>query len=207
MNNTAALDITEIEEKQQRVMQGLTRLRDEDIEKHRKTFLRIASPSRTHLDSGDIGFFHARIKSADTVEEVRETLSTYFLRLINDEMHLRKQQNPLLNVLDYTSGDSWEGTHWRSIRIEIISGNHIRISNDYQGHVVDSVMDEQAFIAYYQDNALPYTSYYREFLAEAKANPETKALLERAEEKKNRPQKDALRLRKQQALRNHLRRR
>lgn len=58
MSNITALDITEIEQQQRRVMTGLDRLRDDDeVESHRKTFLRIATPSRTHLDSGDIGFF------------------------------------------------------------------------------------------------------------------------------------------------------
>jgi hypothetical protein len=207
MSNITALDITEIEQQQRRVMTGLDRLRDDEVESHRKTFLRIATPSRTHLDSGDIGFFHARIKDADKVDEIRDVLSIYFNRLINDEKHLRKDNNQLLNVVDYSSGTSWDGTHFREISVEIISGNRIRVSNSYENHVMDTELEPQEFLRLCQDSALPYASYYKDFVTAAQAIPETAALLKQAENEKSRPARDAARISKQQALRNHLRRR
>ncbi len=207
MSNITALDITEIEQQQRRVMTGLDRLRDDEVESHRKTFLRIATPSRTHLDSGDIGFFHARIKDADKVDEIRDVLSIYFNRLINDEKHLRKDNNQLLNVVDYSSGTSGDGTHFREIAIEIISGNRIRVSNSYESHVVDTELEPQEFLRLCQDNALPYARYYKDFVTAAQAIPETAALLKQVEDQKSRPARDAARISKQQALRNHLRRR
>ncbi|TNE32241.1 MAG: hypothetical protein EP349_02175 [Alphaproteobacteria bacterium] len=207
MSNMTALDITEIEQQQRRVMKGLDRMRDDEVDSHRKTFLRIATPSRTHLDSGDIGYFHARIKDAEKVAEIREVLSTYFNRLINDEKHLRKDGNQLLNVVDYSSGSSGDGTHYRDIAVEIISGNRIRVSNSYENHVLDTELEPQEFIRFFQDSALPYAYYYKDFITAAQANPETAVLLKQAETEKSRPARDAARISKQQALRNHLRKR
>jgi len=207
MSITTALDITEIEQQQHRVMRRLDRLRDDELETHRKTFLRIATPSRTHLDSGDIGFFHARLNGAEKVEEVRDVLSIYFNRLINDEKHLRKDSNPLLNVVDHSSGSSGDGTHFREIAVEIISGNRIKISNSYESHIQDTTLEPQEFVRLCQDSALPYASYYKDFVAAAQTIPEAAALLKQAETEKNRPLRDAARISKQQALRNHLRKR
>jgi len=207
MSNITALDITEIEQNRHRVMRGLDRMTDDDVDSHRKIFLRIASPSRTHLDSGDVGYFHARIKDAEKVEDVREVLSTYFNRLINDEKHARKDSNQLLNVVDYSSGSSWDGTHFREIAVEIISGNRIRVSNSYESHELNTELEPQEFLRFCKDSALPYASYYKDFIAAAQEHPETAELLKQAETEKSRPMRDAARISKQQALRNHLRRR
>ena len=207
MDNNATLDITEIMAKHRRVMQRLESLRDDDVEKHRKTFLRIATPSRTHLDSGDIGYFHARINSAETVKDLSEVFLNYFFRLTCDELNFQAQRNPLLKVLNHTSGDNIEGMPMRRIEtIEMPSG-FIRVSNIYHNDIKTDLFAKEDFVKLCQNNALPYVAYGREFLKAAKRDPEISRLLEQAEAEKSRPMRDAARLQKQQALRNHLRRR
>lgn len=199
------LDITEIMAKHRRFMQKLESLHDDDVAKYRKTFLRIATPSRTHLDSGDIGYFHARINSAETIKDLSEVFSNYFFRLTCDEINYQAQDNPLLKILNHTSGDHAEGMHMRSIETRVMPTGQIRVSNIYQGDIKTDLFTKEDFVKLCQNNALPYVAYGREFLKAAKREPEISRLLTQAEDEKLRPLRDAARQQKQRALRNHLR--
>src|SRR5690606_24698468 len=128
-------------------------------------------------------------------------------RLTCDELNFQAQHNPLLKVLNHTSGDNVEGMHMRSIETLALPAGLIRVSNIYQTDIKTDLFEKEEFVKLCQNNALPYVAYGREFLKAAQRDPEVSRLLERAEAEKLRPARDAARLQKQRALRNHLRRR
>ncbi|TVQ84134.1 MAG: hypothetical protein EA357_03480 [Micavibrio sp.] len=199
------MDITDIYRKQSRIMGKLENLQDAEIESLRKTFLRAASPSGTHLDSGDIGYFHARIKSAETAKDIREVFSNYFFRLAGDEIHVQAERNPLLKVLNHTSGDNIEGIHMRRIETGITPSGRVKISNVYQSDIKTDEFEKEEFVRLCQNTALPYIAYYREFIKAAARDPEIARLISKAEKEKQRPARTESQKTKHLALRKHLR--
>lgn len=200
--------IPEIEKMRDTALQNLTTLQDEEIETRRREFLETATTSQTRMRHGDICYFHNKIKAAETADDVRKTLSVYFQRLINDEKFARREENPLIEVLEYGQGVWRDGKRPdRHIDITVLPSGKLHINNNNDESNKETTVTQADFMQHCRDDALRYTTYYDLFVKAALENPDTAPLIQKAELETLRPHRDIARRARQECLRNHLRRR
>ncbi|TVQ84133.1 MAG: hypothetical protein EA357_03475 [Micavibrio sp.] len=199
--------IPEIEKMRDDTLKNLAALQDGEVESRRREFLEMATTSQTRMRHDDICYFHNKIKAAETADDVRKVLSVYFQRLINDEKFARREENPLVEVLDYGAG-VWRDGKRPDRRIEIteLPNGKIHINNDNDEFNNETTVTQEDFMRHCRDDALRYTTYYDLFVKAALENPETAPLIQKAELQTLRRARSITRRARQEALRNYLRR-
>jgi len=182
------MDITELVEKRDTTMRMVTALSDDQLEGKRKQLVSIiTSSSSNELETEERGYYYNRVKGAETVNEVKDTLRGYFTRAINSRVMSQRKKNPLIDILDMTTGSPADGTHMRDIYVSVEAHNNIKVSNSYQGHRLAKLMTAEKFVQHAQDPVLPYSYYYKDFIEACQQDVRLTNLLDRAEREKNKP--------------------
>lgn len=182
------MDITELVEKRDTIMRMVTGLSDDQLESKRKQLVSvITSSSSSELETEERGYYLNRVKGAETVDEVKDTLRGYFTRAVNARVISQRKNNPLIDILDMTTGSPADGTHMRDIYVSIEDNNNIKIRNSYQGHSLAKLVTTEQFVKHLQDPVLPYSYYYKDFIDACQQDVRLTNLLERAEREKNKP--------------------
>ena len=88
---------------------------------------------------------------------------------------MTEEKSPLFKLVDKTSGDSWNGTHDRSINVTYVDRDHITVQNEYNGHGPQGTFT-LAYITDEIDN-LREARYFSDFCRElARAVPGAQAI-------------------------------
>lgn len=101
------------------------------------------------------------LTDSDTPSEISMNAATILHIIERNLANDLKTGNPLAKVLDYTSGSSWDGSHWRTVDV-ITEGDSVVVQNSYQGHVVSEEFTRAGFAEAMQDDVVKHMHYYKE---------------------------------------------
>ncbi len=116
------------------------------------------------------------IKEASNWDIIHKELEILLSANINNQIRELLKDNKLAYVLDYTSGSSWEGTHYRNIKVEVISedGTHpanmkLKVTNNYMGSSIQRTFTGRELFELNATDLIKHTYYYYQYLTESKS--------------------------------------
>lgn len=119
----------------------------------------IAKYSRGEYDEK---YVNPRVKQAKNRKELEEAVRMFFSREYFGMVNEGCETNRLAAVLNHQSGDSWNGTHDRSIEVSA-KGDTVTVKNTFMGSAQTETFSKDELKTLGAEEVVKFTRYYEDY--------------------------------------------